>query len=349
MPDTKSDLPDSNPQGTAPELPEELNDDPQQPADKLVDPETDKAVDDIVAKEGDTVLAVEDAKRARKSAVAGSGGGWKDKLKSLIKNRRFQAGVAIVLLIIFALPVTRYTVLGLFIKEPVTISVLDSKTNTPVSGASVTVGGADGKTNGSGQVTIKARPGKTRVAIAKQYYKDGSKPLFVGLKSAKTTILLDATGRLVPVTVVNKITGLPLANVQIKVLNSTAKTDSKGQATIALPTTANTQAAKLSLSGYNSTDATITVIDKTVKANTLQLTPAGQIYFLSNLSGNLDVVKSNLDGSGRKTVLVGTGHEEASTTSLLASRDWHYLVLKSRRDGNQASLYLIDTSNDKTT
>lgn len=358
MPDKTTDPDKSTPHGTAPELPEELrqeiSDEPEsettdtsKPAE-TEDPGIDEAVDDIVSKEGDTVLAVEDAKRKRLSVLTG-GRGWKDKVKAIAKDRRFQVGTVVLLLIIFALPVTRYKVLGLVIKKDVTVSVVDSKTSTPVSGATVTVGGASGKTDGNGKVTVKAKPGKTKVEVSKQYYKQSSQPLFVGLKNSSTALKLNATGRLVPISVVNKITGKPLVNAQIKVLGTTAKTDSKGKATIALPTNKGSQSARLSLNGYNTSDITIQVTDKAVKGNNFELTASGQIYFLSNRSGKLDVVKSNLDGSGRKTVLEGTGTEEPNTTSLLASRDWKYLVLKSRREGAQASLYLIDTKDDKVT
>ncbi|HXR49976.1 MAG TPA: hypothetical protein VN778_03035, partial [Verrucomicrobiae bacterium] len=93
----------------------------------------------------------------------------------------------------------------------------------------------------------------------------------------------------------------------------------------------------------------IQVTSNQVAANMIQLTPNGHLYFLSNLSGTIDVVKTNLDGSGRKTIFAGTGKEDPNTTNLLASRDWHYLVLKSQHDSSRAALYLIDTSDDSVT
>jgi hypothetical protein len=75
------------------------------------------------------------------------------------------------------------------------------------------------------------------------------------------------------------------------------------------------------------------------------------LYFLSNQSGKIDVVKTNLDGSDRQTVLAGTGNEDPNSTSLLAARDWKYLALLAKRDtGSNASIYLIDTTDsDKLT
>jgi hypothetical protein len=319
-----------------------------EPADKFDDQVTDKAVDDIAAKESDALLAAEDAKRARK-AKAASQPSWKDKLRDFFKSRKVWYVVAALVVLILALPMARYKILGLAIKKSVTVTVLDSSTATPVSNADVDLGGNSVKTDANGKAKVRAGVGKHNLHVSKKYYQDLNTPYFVGFKTADKSVKLTATGRLVPVTVTNKVTGQPLAGAQIKVSGTTAKTDSKGQASIALPTKNNTEKATLSLKGYNDSDIAITVTDKKDKANIFELTPAGQVYFLSNQSGSLDVVKTNLDGTGRKTIFAGTGREDPRTTSLLASRDWRYLVLKSRRDGTLSSLYLIDTASDKVT
>jgi hypothetical protein len=326
---------------------------PEEPPESvpLDDQKTDEAVDDIAAKEGDTVLALEDAKVARQVKAAGGKPSWKTRLKSLFKNKWTWVAVAVLIIIIFALPVTRYKILGLLIKKPITITVLDSRTATPVSSAEVQLGGDSAKTDAGGRVKIDASLGKHSLRISKQYYQILSVTYFVGFKAPGQPVSekLTATGRLVPITVLNNITGKPLSGADVKLKGTTAKTNSKGQADVALPTTASSYGANLTLTGYNSADITVTVTDQVVKANTFQLTPAGHVYFLSNASGNIDVVKTNLDGTGRKTIFAGTGHEDPNTTSLLASRDWRYLVLKSKHDGGQPALYLIDTSNDKVT
>jgi hypothetical protein len=48
-------------------------------------------------------------------------------------------------------------------------------------------------------------------------------------------------------------------------------------------------------------------------------------------------------------VLAGTGNEDDRNTVLLASRDWKYLALLSRRAGNNPTLYVINTGNDGLT
>ncbi len=318
----------------------------------LDDKTTDEAIDDIAAKESDTVLALEDARNAKSIQPTAKASGWKAKLRNICKNKWTWVGLAGLLTLILALPVTRYDLLGIFIKEPVKVTVLDSITSTPVSNAEVTIAGANAKTNGDGRAQLKVSLGKHILQINKQYYKSLSQSYFVGFKSMAQSkiITLTATGRLVPITVINRISGQPVANAQIKLKGTTAKTNAKGRASIALPTTANSYTGTVTLDGYNSASITVLVTDQVVKANNFQLTPSGQIFFLSNLSGAIDVVKTNLDGSGRKTVLAGTSHEDSSNTVLLASRDWHYLVLKANRDGSsQPALYLIDANGDKVT
>ena len=258
-------------------------------------------------------------------------------------------GVVALIIIAGIVPWTRYKVAGLVIKHNLTVQVSDSVAGTPVSGATVSAGGASALTNGSGKATIHIKVGTQKVLIAKKYYTSTSASLFVPLLSQKTTpdVQLVATGRQVKITVTNLINKARVANIDIKVADIVAKTDSSGNALIVLPAGKTTYAATLSASGYNNVTQNITVNDKTIQQNDLTITPAGKVYFLSKLSGTVDVVKTNLDGTDRQTVLAGTGNESDSGTVLLASRDWKYLALLSIRDtSGNAQLNLIDTTNN---
>jgi len=254
--------------------------------------------------------------------------------------------------ITFAVPTTRYPLLALGVKRSYDVTIVDSKTNTPVSGAQVMLDGKTATTDSKGNATLTAKVGKRTLKITKQYYKDFSENIFVGVSSGHNTtnVQLDATGRQVPIIVVNKITGKPVANAEVKVLDTEAKTDTDGKATIVLPTGSPTQSTTVTANGYNNLTTNVQVTSRVVSANTFAITPSGRVYFLSNLSGNIDVVSTNLDGTDRKTVLAGTGSEDNNNTVLLASRDWQYLALLSKRDGGQdAKLFLINTSNNQVT
>jgi len=310
-------------------------------------PDTDKAVDDIVAKESDLVLAVDDMLAANKSEKPSSSS-WADRFKKLIHSKWTWISIVVILCALFAFPTTRYKIVGLFIKKQVSISVIDSQTQTPVSDAEVSINGAKDKTNANGDVTIKASIGGQTILVSKQYYRSATLHYFVALKSPKpVTIKLVATGRLVPITVINSISGKPVSGAEVHILSTSVKTNSSGLATVALPIDSSSYEASVDLSGYNVKKSPIVLTNVPVPANTISLTPSGTVVFLSNQSGILNVVKSNLDGSNRQTILAGTPTETPATTRLIASKDWQYVILQANRDGTRPALYVIDTSNDQ--
>lgn len=262
------------------------------------------------------------------------------------------AAVVVLLVLIFAVPFTRYTVLGLFLKQDFAVSVVDSQTGKPVSSAQVTLDGKSASTDGSGKATIRAAVGARKLAISKTYYKQLSQSVVVPLKkpASALSVKLEATGRPVPITITNSISGKPVANVVLSAGKSQAKTDAKGQAVLVVAANDKEIKATLSASGYNTSNISIKPTTDEDAANKFKLTPAGKVYFLSNQSGKIDVVESNLDGSGRKVILAGTGKETKTETVLLATRDWKYLALQSKRDGgNYAKLYLINTADGSLT
>lgn len=256
----------------------------------------------------------------------------------------------VLLLLLLGLPLTRYPILGTFIKKDYQLSVVDATTKQPVTGATITVAGKSTQTDNHGLASVHTGVGKHGVVVSKKYYKVYNGDVFVGFSDhgpAKLHVV--ATGRQVPITIVNKITGKPLENAEIKASGSSAKTDKQGKAILVLPTTGLNEQASITLGGYNSASVKVQITDQKVSGNTFSLTPAGKLYFLSNKSGKIDVVKTDLDGANRKTILAGTGSEDTFSTALLASRDWKYLALLSKRSANTPAIYLIDTSSDKVT
>lgn len=254
--------------------------------------------------------------------------------------------VLLFVLIIFAIPFTRFPLVGIFLKKDASFQIVDSTTNTPVSGATVTIGKISGTTDGTGNVTLhKIKVGNNNVAISKKYYQDKSTkqlvPIFGNKKLAPVPLV--ASGRQVKIVVTNLISKSKVAGAHITIKDITAQSDTDGSATVVLPIGTTTEKAEITRDGYNKTTADITVENASIKENPVSLTPAGQVFFLSKLSGKIDVVKSNLDGTGRTTVLAGTGKEADGNTIMLASRDWKYLALLANRDG-KPKLYLVEAA-----
>jgi len=315
------------------------------------DVETDKAVNEIVRGEGDDELKIQDA--AVENAVVLKEGP-RNHFKAFLSNwwsspRKKWGTIAVVIVAVAALfivPLSRYEILGVFMREKITVEAVDSKTGAPVSGAQVRIGVVEVDTNAKGKAILYPHAGSRYIQVSKKYYAGSGQTVLVTLSSGHNVFKsrLVALGRQVKIKVVNKITATPVGDAVITADGASAKTDTDGLATVVLPSGANVQQASVTLSGYNTTQVNVTA-GGNIAQNTFNVTPTGKLYFLSNLSGTIDVVKTNLDGTGRQTVLAGTGNEDPNDTSLLASRDWKYLALLAKRSGSNASVYLIDTTN----
>jgi hypothetical protein len=274
------------------------------------------------------------------------------KVKKLLKTRKGKiiaavAAAIVIIGLIVAIPASRYGITGIFVKKNLTISVVDASTGKPVSQADVTIAGKSTNTSNKGIATFSKIPvGDYAVNVTKKYYKNSAVsytvPIFGNAKQPRVSFI--ATGRQVIVTVVNKITQKPVEKALIKVGDTSAETDASGVATIVLPVGKPTLTGSITTSKYNDTNITVSVTDSTM-ANKFAVTPAGKIFYLSKITGTINVMSSNLDGSDTKVIVAGTGNESDTATTLLASTDWKYLALDAQRDTtDNAQLYLIDTT-----
>ena len=200
------------------------------------------------------------------------------------KKWTIPASVVVFILLLAAIPFTRYPLAGMVLKHDLNVSVIDATADTPVSGATVSFGSISAQTDGSGKAVLhNVKAGHHKIVFSKKYYKDQSVSLLVPILSQKTTpqVHLVATGRQVKISVTNLINKNPLADVDIKVADITAKTDNTGSAIVVLPAGTTTAKATLSLENYNDAEVTVKVSNGQIQANPFTLTPAGKIYFLS--------------------------------------------------------------------
>jgi hypothetical protein len=254
----------------------------------------------------------------------------------------------LILIAIFIMPVSRYKVLGVVIKRQIQIVVIDEQSNLPVSEAEILVNGQTVVTDADGAArTEKTKVGFTEVIVTKKYYDEQNFKILVPLTGDDITRLsIKPNGRQVPVKAVNKITGKPVVGAVLSVLDTKVKTDENGEATVVLPPDNAEVDGLITADGFNQSRAKIKVNHLAVKENTFELIPAGKIYYLSKSTGKINVMKSNLDGT-EPTVAVGaTGSEQDGTTLLMVTSDWKYSILKARRDGERAKIYLLNADND---
>lgn len=299
-----------------------------------------------------------DAQNAQRDEAAGikASGHWARwrRLIRWVKQHPKRSAVISTLLLfsaILVIPSLRYGISGLFIRRDIRINIVDAQTGEPVSKASVSMRGKTTLSDANGQIILQHnKPGEPSVTVEKQYYQKSTTHVKIGLLSRtyEETIKLSATGRAVPIRVTNRITGKGISGVSIVAGGTEGTTDDNGEVTMVFDPTVSTVEAEIKADDYNTTRANLTVPGD-IAANTIVLTPTGRVYVLSKQSGNLDVVKVNLDGSDRQVVVKATGREEVANTELYQTSDWQFIILKARRDGAQAALYLIDTSTDKLT
>ncbi|HEY5549727.1 MAG TPA: hypothetical protein VIK37_00770 [Candidatus Saccharimonadales bacterium] len=278
---------------------------------------------------------------------------WRRLRNWYLFNRKWTipATAVLILLLLVAVPWTRYKAAGIVVKKNFTVEVLDSTSRTPVSDATVRVGSLSSHTDGNGRATLRLSAGNHAVLISKKYYKERQANVLVPILSQKSTpaIEVEATGRQAKIVVKNLITQKPLGDVDIKVADINAKTDKDGEAVVVLPVGTDEQKATLGLKGYNDSAVTIEVSSLEVIENNFALTPAGKVYFLSKRTGKLDLMKANLDGTEAKVVLAGTGSERDYDTALLPSPNWKYVALVARRSTAYPTpqLYVLSTAEDK--
>lgn len=249
--------------------------------------------------------------------------------------------VLVLLAILTAIPATRYPIYGMVVKKDVQFTVLDTVSRDPVTGATVKLGNVSGVTDSRGVVTLKHVPvGDYSVVVIKKFYKDMKAnynvPLF--LTQQAVTESLSPTGRPLTITVTNSITGAVLENVTLSVDGGTSITDKTGQATLVVSPKIDKQTILLKAAGYNDANLSIDLAKATTYATTV--TPSGNIYYLSNATGEVNVMRSNLDGTSPNAIIKGTGNED-STSLLLSSRDWVYSAYTAKRDDNP-TIYIID-------
>lgn len=279
--------------------------------------------------------------------------GFKRCLHWFATHKKVSIPLAIIVLagVAALIPQTRYALAGTVLKQSFPVVVVDAETNKPVSSVTLTLDGKKTTTNNEGRATIRTNVGYAKLAASKKYYAGFAKEVLVPIgKPGALKVSLQAEGRPVPVTVINKISKKAVANATVAADETKVTTDKDGKATIVLP--ADKKEVKVTVAGESlyTIETTLIVTSDEVTANTFELTPHGAVYFLSNASGKIDLVKSKLDGTGREVILAGTGKEIQTNTILLASRDWSYIALLSRRDGGEHDkLFLIETGSNKVT
>lgn len=310
------------------------------------DQKTQNAIDDIVLSESNSLMQVEDKnidkiRRGYKKQ--------RSKFYKIVFNKWNFVIIGFLLIAIFAVPYTRYKVLGLFLKNNVSIEVIDSDSKDGVSGVVIRVDGLNYKTDVNGLLNLNLKLGNHSFSFNKPYYTFERKNIFVGFNKKPTIVLpLNSTGRALSVEVLNKFNLKPIQGAVINILGSDYITNINGMVRMILSTSSESYPASISAKNYDNTNATI-VQSLNGTMNIITMVPSGNIFYLTNQNNKLYLMKSNLDGSSPSVVVEPSGKEDLTNSKIYQSLDGKYLILFANRGGNNNQLYSVSTTTGQLT
>lgn len=314
------------------------------------DEQTDEAVEQITKADSDAVLAAEDGKAVRASA----GSNKPNLFKRWWASRKWRYGTLVLILAIIiaalAVPVSRYWIFNSFgARASISVTVLDGSTQLPLSGASVSLAGQQQTSSKNGVVTFTGvKLGRQTLAVSKPAFASASRNFVASFGNNQLGKLsLKAVGIQYHVKLTDYLTGQPVAGAEVASGSASALSNSKGEAVLTLMSVEKALTISAKATGYNNFAGSLAIKDNATSA---VMVPAGQDYFVSNANGTYNLDASNLDGSGRQTLLAGTGQENANI-SLAASNSGLLALVSIRdnqRDSSGAPLQALTIFNTKT-
>ncbi len=260
--------------------------------------------------------------------------------------------VALGAVVAFALPAARNKALGLVgITGDVHITVVDASDGTPLASATITSGGSTGTTLANGVVTLHGvKLGSQNISIKRYAFAGKTQAVNVDWHSQNSSsVKLAATGTHYPFSLVDYLSGQPVANAQLSTGGTFTDTDSKGNATVVA--SAGNVSVNILAGGYTAA----AVAPQATGTTTVKLIPAGQDIYIARASGKFNIYSNTVDGQHEQLVLANAS-TTATDLAIVPSPDGVMSALVSTRDnthdasGNlQDSLSLVRTHDGTVT
>ena len=331
--------------------------DPVEAENFLDDSVTEKAIEDIVAEEGDAILAAEDRERDSDHDFAvktphkkpGKLQAW---LKDIWQNPRKRwatlGGLTAVILIIALVPQSRYFVLNTTgVRSSLSLRVIDSGTQQPLKNVSISAGGASAQTDSDGMVKLTGvRLGRTNLKIEKRAFSPHSRTITVGWGSNPLgDFQATAVGTQYTFMVKDAFSELPLTSAEAASGEGNAHADEDGKLVLTLDTAELDDAAQLSVQitheGYRSEAINITVNNK--ENQEVKMVPARRHVFVSKRSGSYDVYGVDVDGRNEQRIVSGTGLERDDIDLVPHSSEGFAAMVSTRENTRNKDGYLLST------
>lgn len=309
------------------------------------DPKTEHAIDDILTKESDELLAVEDAKLHQEAAAEPPSGlgrffatWWRHKWSRNLTLLMLLSSIAAIL----AVPSTRYTTLNtLGVRSSASLTVLDSATELPLKNVRVTLGNQHTLTDVHGVARLThLQLGPQNLAVRRLAFAPYAKNITVGWGSNPLgKFPLKAVGRQYSIQVQDYLSAKPITDAEATSGDINALADKKGRITLTLNSGLDSLEVALTAHGYR--DESFTLDTNTPANLTMPMVTKRKEVFLSKQSGKYDVYTSDIDGRNRQVLLAGTGRENSNLTLVTSPNADEAALVSTRDDMHDNDGYLL--------
>lgn len=333
-----------------------------EPEKEFADDQMSTAVDDIVAKESDELLAKEDeaveaaqkpVKKTRRSLKGLLGSWW----RSPAARWGTIVGFVLLLMIIMALPSTRYSILNAAgVRATSSLTVISNESQQPLKNAKVTLSGQSATTNDEGKVTFtKLRLGKADLEITKRGFASVQQSKVLGWGSNPYgNIEMTVTGTRLIFVAKDFLSGKAVTSAEASSGDFNAQADDKGKILLAVDQNSDKDLiVTIKADGYREETVTIKLADTGEKS--ISMAPNRPRVFVSKRSGKLDIYKVDADNKNEKVLLAGTG-KERNDLAILQQPGGDYTAMVSTRLGTRnkdgyllSNLFVINNKTDELT
>lgn len=321
---------------------------------KLDDTLTDKAINEIVAREGDEVLEHEDQKRedaevTKKPAKKGKLRDWFKRTWAKPAGKWSIIGGSVALLLAVALiPASRYFVLNnVGIRSSLTVTVLDGSTLQPLKNVQVSAAGVTGQTGSNGEVKLEhLKLGSTNLTIDKRAFASIKKPIVIGWGSNPLgKFRVSAVGAQYVFIIQDFLSGKPIEKAELSSGEGNAVADKDGKVTLTLDNNGKTddEILVISVSAENYRTETIETKVGSKDSQKVKLVPARKHVFVSKRSGKYDIYTIDVDGKNEKKIISATGLERDNLALLPGNSGDRAALVASRENVRNKDGYLLTT------
>jgi hypothetical protein len=320
----------------------------------LNDPETEKAIDDIVAAESDAVLAADDLERDLEAASdeEEDRGRFPKWLVILWTNPRLRWALITVgiagLLLIGILPQSRYFILNTVgVRSSLSLRVVDGGTLQPLKNVTVRAGGASAQTDSEGNTKLEhVRLGSTILQIEKRAFSPIDSDITVGWGSNPLgEFRVSAVGTQYTFFIKDFLSNKPIEKAEASSGDGNATSDQDGKIVLTLDTAEHDDSDQISIEisagSYRNETVEINVNNK--EEQSIDMVPGRKHVLVSKRSGKYDVYTAYVDGKDEQKIVEGTGLERDDITLVPHQKDGIAALVSTRERVMDANGYLLST------